>query len=267
MSSDWNKKCEQVERQGKTPLKMLNRCVCATVCIFVLVSFWICTQSERMIYFRIWFVCVSSPNVIHIKWKFLCTVASSSFLVALQWICSQLHVTIYTYIVLLVAVFSLSFFTFTYRSLSLLRSHLLAFAPPVHSSTQHSTHHSANIRQNKVSPFLHLFAIAEQCSQFGDVFVIRNFNFHIFTSSACRRICACGFTRICLYGLCDTVNKNIYMHIEGYTLDMIVFALNAMPYSSFIINRKIKPTTSYLSWHIQWNHITQDKFSSMQDIC
>lgn len=46
---------------------------------------------------------------------------------------------------------------------------------------------------------------------------------------------------------------------------MIIFALNAIPHSSFIINRKIKPTTSYLSWHIQWNHITQDKFSSMQD--
>lgn len=52
---------------------------------------------------------------------------------------------------------------------------------------------------------------------------------------------------------------------ESHILDMIIFALNAIPHLSFIINRKIKPTTSYLSWHIEWNHITQDKFSSMQD--
>lgn len=62
-------------------------------------------------------------------------------------------------------------------------------------------------------------------------------------------MCACGFTvYMLLYGLCDTVYEN--MRIEAYTLDMIIFALNAIPYSSFIINRKIKPTTSYLSWHI-----------------
>lgn len=90
MSSDWNKKKMRTGREDKrrtTGGKIIEmermvfienvKQVCVRIYVFVLVSFRICTQNVRMIYFHIWFVCASSPNIIHIKWNFFFCVCTS----------------------------------------------------------------------------------------------------------------------------------------------------------------------------------------------
>lgn len=155
--------------------------VCVRVYVYVLVSFRICAQNVRMIYFHIWFVCASSSNVIHIKWNFFFLLVSVYFSPAtpfsVRFIPFFLPNTIryneivysfsgshsYSYF----SVFFFSFISSHWNCLSASVLRALPFALHARSSALQRTR-TTDIRRNKVSLLFHLFTIVEL--PFGDVF-------------------------------------------------------------------------------------------------